>query len=83
MVVPLAWFWRGRFRPYPAADDVLHTVNWMLLVGAFHAWRYRRGEAAARLSPGDAWLLGTGSGTLAVTRFLNRPDCIVRNTKTI
>ncbi|WP_419842925.1 hypothetical protein [Candidatus Poriferisodalis sp.] len=91
-VVPLAWAWRGRFRPYPATadalivapflidtlgnlahvydsfdatDDVLHTVNWILLVGAFHAWRYRRGGAAS-LSRSDAWLLGAGLGALAI-----------------
>lgn len=77
VVVPLAWFWRRRFRPYPATadvlivapflidtlgnlayvydtfdatDDVLHTLNWILLVGAFHAWRYRR-PAAGSTSP--------------------------------
>ena len=93
VVVPLAWLWRGRFSPYPAAadvlivapflidtlgnlayvydtfdatDDVLHTLNWILLVGAFHAWRYRRGEAANRLSRTDAWLLGAGLGALAI-----------------
>lgn len=93
VVVPLAWLWRGRFRPYPATadalivapflidtlgnlayvydtfdatDDVLHTLNWILLVGAFHAWRYRRGGGAARLSRGDAWLLGAGLGALAI-----------------
>ena len=93
VVVPLAWFCCGRFRPYPATadvlivapflidtlgnlayvydtfdatDDVLHTLNWVLLVGAFHAWRYRRGGAANRLSRGDAWLLGAGLGALAI-----------------
>lgn len=93
VVVPLAWFWRGRLRPYPATadvlivapflidtlgnlayiydtfdatDDVLHTLNWILLVGAFHAWRYRRGGNAVHLSRGDAWLLGAGLGALAI-----------------
>lgn len=93
VVVPLAWFWRGRFRPYPATadvlivapflidtlgnlayvydtfdatDDVLHTLNWILLVGAFHAWRYRGGGSASRLSRRDAWLLGAGLGALAI-----------------
>ena len=93
VVVPLAWWVRGRFRPYPATadmlivapflidtlgnlayvydtfdatDDVLHTLNWILLVGAFHAWRYRRSGTAARLSRGDAWLLGAGLGALAI-----------------
>ena len=51
---------------FDATDDVLHTLNWILLVGAFHAWRYRRGGAANRLSGGDAWLLGAGLGALAI-----------------
>lgn len=51
---------------FDATDDVLHTLNWILLVGAFHVWRYRRGGAASRLSPGDAWLLGAGLGALAI-----------------
>ena len=91
VVVPLAW--RGRFRPYPAAadvlvvapflldtlgnlvglydaydvtDDMLHTINWVLLVGAFHAWRFRRGGSANTMSQADAWLLGAGLGALAI-----------------
>ncbi|WP_423919560.1 hypothetical protein [Candidatus Poriferisodalis sp.] len=51
---------------FDATDDVLHAVNWILLVGAFHAWRYRRGGGANRLSRTDAWLLGTGLGALAI-----------------
>ena len=51
---------------FDATDDVLHTLNWILLVGAFHAWRYRRDAAANRLSRGDAWLLGAGLGALAI-----------------
>ncbi|WP_420625738.1 hypothetical protein [Candidatus Poriferisodalis sp.] len=51
---------------FEATDDVLHTLNWILLVGAFHAWRYRRGGDAARLSRADAWLLGAGLGALAI-----------------
>ena len=49
---------------FDATDDVLHTLNWILLVGAFHAWRYRRGGTS--LSRADAWLLGTGLGALAI-----------------
>ncbi len=91
VLVPLAW--RRRFRPYPAAadvlvvapflldtlgnlvglydsydvtDDVLHTLNWVLLVGAFHAWRFRRGGSANAMSRADAWLLGAGIGALAI-----------------
>ncbi|WP_419921016.1 hypothetical protein [Candidatus Poriferisodalis sp.] len=49
---------------FEATDDVLHTLNWILLVGAFHAWRYRRG--GANLSRADAWLLGASLGALAI-----------------
>ena len=30
----------GLYDSYDATDDVLHTLNWVLLVAAFHAWRY-------------------------------------------
>ncbi len=49
---------------FEATDDVLHTLNWILLVGAFHAWRYRRGGTS--LSRADAWLLGASLGALAI-----------------
>ncbi len=49
---------------FEATDDVLHTLNWILLVGAFHAWRYRRGGSS--LSRADAWLLGASLGALAI-----------------
>ena len=92
-VVPRAWRWRRRFRPYPATadvlvvapflldtlgnlvglydaydvtDDLLHTINWVLLVAAFHAWRFRRGGSARAMSKADAWLLGAGVGALAI-----------------
>ena len=50
---------------FDATDDVLHTLNWILLVGAFHAWRFRSGSAE-HPSPKDAWLLGAGLGALAI-----------------
>lgn len=42
-------------------DDVLHTVNWILLVLAFHAFRFR-----TTTDNRDAWLLGAGFGALAI-----------------
>lgn len=56
----------GLYDAYDATDDVLHTVNWVLLVGAFHAWRFRRGGSADAMSRSDAWLLGAGLGALAI-----------------
>lgn len=49
-----------------ATDDVLHMLNWVLLVAAFHAWRYRRIAGQRAMSAGDAWLLGAGIGALAI-----------------
>ncbi|MFQ5556315.1 MAG: hypothetical protein ACE5GB_02225 [Acidimicrobiales bacterium] len=51
----------GVYDRFDSTDDVLHTVNWMLLVAAFHAWRFRRGGERV-----DAWLLGAGIGALAI-----------------
>lgn len=51
----------GVYDSWAQTDDVLHFVNWMLLVAAFHAWRFRR-TAEAR----DAVLLGAGVGALAI-----------------
>lgn len=56
----------GLYDSYDATDDVLHTVNWILLVAAFHAWRFRRGGSADATSKTDAWLLGAGVGALAI-----------------
>ena len=55
----------GLYDSYDVTDDVLHTLNWVLLVAAFHAWRYRRDSANA-MSRADAWLLGAGIGALAI-----------------
>ena len=56
----------GLYDTYDATDDVLHTINWVLLVAAFHAWRYRRGGSERAASRFDAWLLGAGIGALAI-----------------
>ena len=44
----------GFYDAYDATDDVLHTLNWVLLVAAFHAWRYRRGPSAG-LQRSETW----------------------------
>ena len=56
----------GFYDSYDATDDVLHTLNWVLLVAAFHAWRFRRAPSAGAMSKFDAWLLGAGIGALAI-----------------
>ena len=53
----------GIYDTYNATDDVLHTLNWILLVAAFHAWGFRRTQLR---STADAWLLGAGIGALAI-----------------
>ena len=56
----------GFYDSFDVTDDVLHTLNWVLLVAAFHAWRYRRDSSEAAMSKFDAWLLGAGIGALAI-----------------
>lgn len=51
----------GFYERFNATDDVLHLVNWILLVGAFHAFRFRNVHHRA-----DALLLGYGIGGLAI-----------------
>lgn len=51
----------GIYDSFAATDDVLHFLNWVLLIGAFHAWRFRRTTLT-----GDAVLLGAGIGALAI-----------------
>ena len=53
----------GIYDSFDATDDVLHALNWLLLVAAFHAWGYRRKK---QRSMADAWLLGAGIGALAI-----------------
>ena len=51
----------GFYDRYDATDDVLHFVNWIVLVMAFHAFRYRNvGDHR------DAVLLGYGFGAIAI-----------------
>jgi len=51
----------GFYDAFANTDDVLHAVNWFLLVAAFHAWRFRRvGDNR------DARLIGAGVGALAI-----------------
>ena len=53
----------GIYDTYNATDDVLHALNWTLLVVAFHAWDCRRTQPRPAA---DAWLLGAGIGALAI-----------------
>jgi len=45
-------------------DDVLHALNWFLLVSAFHAWRFRRVSDRR-----DARLIGAGVGALTIVAW--------------
>lgn len=56
----------GLYDAYDATDDVMHTFNWVLLVAAFHAWRFRRSPVAGAMSKFEVWLLGVGIGALAI-----------------
>ncbi|MEM9134788.1 MAG: hypothetical protein AAF962_23455 [Actinomycetota bacterium] len=51
----------GFYERFNVTDDVLHLVNWILLVGAFHAFRFRNVHHRR-----DALLLGYGIGGLAI-----------------
>ena len=51
----------GLYDSFGHFDDVFHFVNWVLLVGAFLAWRFRR--LADRR---DAVKIGTGFGAVAI-----------------
>ena len=51
----------GFYDRFDATDDVLHFVNWVLLVMAFHAFRYRNVSDHR-----DAVLLGCGFGAIAI-----------------
>lgn len=51
----------GFYDRYPVTDDVLHTVNWVWLVVAFHAFRFRNVHDRR-----DALLLGYGFGALMI-----------------
>ena len=51
----------GFYDEYPVTDDVLHAVNWVFLVFAFHAFRFRNVHDRR-----DAVLLGYGFGALMI-----------------
>lgn len=51
----------GFYDNFPVTDDVLHALNWVLLVGAFHAFRFRSVHDRR-----DAVLLGYGVGAVAI-----------------
>ncbi len=51
----------GFYELFNVTDDVLHLVNWILLVGAVHAFRFRNVHHRR-----DALLLGYGIGGLAI-----------------
>jgi len=51
----------GFYERFNATDDVLHLTNWILLVMAFHAFRFRNVHHRK-----DALLLGYGIGGLAI-----------------
>lgn len=51
----------GFYDDYAVTDDVLHTINWILLVAAFHAFRFRNVHHR-----GDAIMLGYGFGAIAI-----------------
>jgi hypothetical protein len=51
----------GAYDHLEVTDDVLHAVNWVLLVGAFHAFRFRNIHDRR-----DAVLLGYGFGAVAI-----------------
>ncbi len=51
----------GIYDEFPRTDDVLHALNWVLLVGAFHAFRFRNVHERH-----DAVLLGYGFGAITI-----------------
>ncbi len=51
----------GFYDRFNGTDDVLHGLNWILLVGAFHAFRFRNVHRND-----DAVLLGYGFGAIAI-----------------
>lgn len=51
----------GIYDTFEQTDDVLHFINWVLLVGAFHAFRFRNVHHRT-----DAVFLGYGFGALAI-----------------
>lgn len=54
----------GIYDSWSGTDDVLHFVNWVLLVLAFQAFRFRRTDSKL-----DAVLIGAGFGALAIVAW--------------
>lgn len=51
----------GFYDEFDVTDDVLHLVNWIFLVGAYHAFRFRRVTTRS-----EALFLGYGLGAIAI-----------------
>ncbi|MFT4989310.1 MAG: hypothetical protein ACI9BK_002084 [Acidimicrobiales bacterium] len=51
----------GFYDEFPVTDDVLHTINWIWLVFAFHGFRFRNVHDRR-----DGVLLGWGFGALMI-----------------
>jgi hypothetical protein len=51
----------GIYDSFEQTDDLLHAFNWVLLVAAFHAFRFRNVEDRR-----DALLLGYGFGAITI-----------------
>ena len=51
----------GVYDDFARTDDVLHAINWVLLVAAFHAFRFRNVDDRR-----DAVLLGYGFGAIVI-----------------
>jgi hypothetical protein len=51
----------GFYEAFDATDDVLHILNWVLLVSAFHAFRFRN-----VFTRKEAIFIGYGFGALAI-----------------
>ncbi len=54
----------GAYDRYAVTDDVLHCFNWILLVSAFQAFRFRRTDSRV-----DSVLVGAGFGALAIVAW--------------
>jgi hypothetical protein len=54
----------GFYDNFAVTDDVLHCTNWILLVMAFQAFRFRRTNSTV-----DAVLVGAGFGALAIVAW--------------
>lgn len=51
----------GFYDEFDVTDDVLHLVNWVFLVGAYHAFRFRTVDTRR-----EALFLGYGLGAIAI-----------------